>query len=167
MTNRSNNEARSIAWGGLGAGWRENGKISKSKRRTLALDHDLMNLEMIWEKVRSTRRRDAIYEYLIAVFNIVRRWRRRGRRKTLLRHAQAFACVKEDMKAEIYSVMVKATTYGDVKTISKLTRVLRYCDTFIEKREELREFIRKSGGLNGCAASFTKNLGSPRLKPSR
>jgi hypothetical protein len=162
-----NSGDKGIAWNAVGPGWREKGKIKKSERRTETINQDLKNLEEIWIKVRGTRRRNAIYRYLIALDDVVRRWRCEQRPKTLVRHAQVFCDEKENPKAEMYSALIRATTNADVKTVSKLSRVLRFCQALNKHDEDLRSFIKREGGLNGCAAQFAQNFGRPRGKGNR
>jgi hypothetical protein len=46
-----------------------------------AVGDDLAQARIAWKSYQSTRRRDAIYDYLRAVFKIVRRWRKEHRAK--------------------------------------------------------------------------------------
>jgi hypothetical protein len=64
-------------------------------------------------------------------------------------------------------MLIRATTDADVKTVSKSSRVMRYCEQFNTQDEHLRLFIKRAGGLNDCAALFTKSLGCPRVKATR
>ena len=47
----------------------------------------------------------------------------------------------------------------DERTRSKWSRVLRYATEFKDLKEPLRDFIRRKGGLNACAARFARRLG--------
>lgn len=145
-------------------GWLGLKRSTNRQRRAEAIESELKDLQRTWTAVQGTRRRDAIYEYLTDVFAIVRRWTNRGRPKSLLRHTQAFAGQFENDKAELFSVLIGATTDADVKMVSKLSRVLRFCQRYNSESEDLGIFIKRRGGLNDCAALFTENLGSPRRK---
>jgi hypothetical protein len=46
-----------------------------------SVEHDLAQARIAWKSYQSTRQRDAIYDYLTAVFKIVRRWRKEHRAK--------------------------------------------------------------------------------------
>jgi hypothetical protein len=46
-----------------------------------AIDDELAPARIAWKEYQSTRKRDAIYDYLGAVFKIVRRWRKEHRAK--------------------------------------------------------------------------------------
>jgi hypothetical protein len=41
-----------------------------------AVEDELAQARIAWKKYQSTRQRDAVYDYLRAVFKIVRRWRK-------------------------------------------------------------------------------------------
>ena len=47
----------------------------------------------------------------------------------------------------------------DYRTRSKWSRVLRYTAEFKDPGEPLRDFIKRKGGINKCAARFTRRLG--------
>jgi hypothetical protein len=47
----------------------------------------------------------------------------------------------------------------DYRTRSKWSRVLRYAVEFKYTHEPLRDFIKRKGGLNECAARFARHLG--------
>ena len=48
---------------------------------------------------------------------------------------------------------------ADKRTRSKWSRVLRYAAAYKAESEPLDEFIRRKGGINACAARFTRWLG--------
>ena len=47
----------------------------------------------------------------------------------------------------------------DDRTRSKWSRVLRYAAEFKDLDEPLRDFIKRKGGINKCAARFARRLG--------
>ena len=51
----------------------------------------------------------------------------------------------------------------DERTRSKWSRVLRYAAEYKDPDEPLRDFIKRKGGINKCAARFARRLG--RYKP--
>ena len=53
----------------------------------------------------------------------------------------------------------------DDRTRSKWSRVLRYAAEFKDLDEPLRDFIKRKGGINKCAARFARRLG--RCRPLR
>jgi hypothetical protein len=113
---------------------------------------------------RETRSRDAVYSYLRAVFWIVKYYSKRDRTKRLIRAAYRFAGLPFDLNAEPFATVMRCTCKGkiDNKTISKWSRALRYAARF-KKRTPLGTFIKSQGGINACAAFFTKRLGRHRL----
>jgi len=57
---------------------------------SLSVEDELAQAKIAWKRYQSTRERDAIYDYLRAVFKIVRRWRKESRVKASSH--QALAC---------------------------------------------------------------------------
>ena len=51
---------------------------------------------------------------------------------------------------------------ADFRTRSKWSRVLRYAAEFKDHSESLGDFIKRKGGINKCAARFTRRLGRRR-----
>jgi hypothetical protein len=47
----------------------------------------------------------------------------------------------------------------DDRTRSKWSRVLRYAAEFKTPDDPLRDFIKRRGGINKCAARFARRLG--------
>jgi hypothetical protein len=48
---------------------------------------------------------------------------------------------------------------ADKRTRSKWSRVLRYAAAYKADSEPLERFIRRKGGINACAARFSRRLG--------
>jgi hypothetical protein len=117
------------------------------------------------EKVRrasgefqANRRRDAVYEYLAAVFGIVTHYKVRRRTNRLLRHAFEFANLPFDKNADPFSAVVRCTCGNtvDPKTISKWARALRYVRYCKTAQQPLKKFMTAAGGVNGCADRYAK-----------
>ena len=51
---------------------------------------------------------------------------------------------------------------ADERTRSKWSRVLRYAAEYKDLDEPLRDFIKRKGGINKCAARFARCLGRYR-----
>ena len=47
---------------------------------------------------------------------------------------------------------------ADKRTRSKWSRVMRYAALYRKNSEKLDQFIRRKGGINECAARFTRRL---------
>ena len=114
-----------------------------------------------WERFQECRSRDAVYDYLRAVFSIVIHYTVRNRVKRLVRRACKFAGLPADMKADPFAVVIRATSEQKVdrKTLSKWSRCLRYAAKCKKPRVGLMPFIKHNGGINACAELFAKELG--------
>lgn len=124
------------------------------------LGQRLADVANAWDEFRETRDRDAVYEYLRAVFSIVQRYRWKDRTKRLIRRAFKFAGLPIDMNAEPFAVVIQCTCDQqlDRKTVSKWSRVLRYAAQF-KKRTPLKTFIKNRGGINACATLYAERIG--------
>jgi len=54
---------------------------------------------------------------------------------------------------------------ADKRTRSKWSRVMRYAVVYKADSEPLGQFIRRKGGINECAARFSRYLGRPKAGP--
>src|SRR5437773_1215664 len=63
-----------------------------------------------WERFQECRSRDAVYDYLRAVFSIVIHYTVRDRIKRLMRRACKFAGLPADVKADPFAVVIRATS---------------------------------------------------------
>ena len=125
----------------------------------------MLRLEDEWETVQASRDRDAIYQYLAAVFESVMAWAKEGRavnRACRALHLRGRNSVREPepFAAVIYCTADRGKV--DDRTRSKWSRVLRYAAEFKDLGEPLREFIKRKGGINKCAARFARRLGRYR-----
>jgi hypothetical protein len=121
-------------------------------------------LEMIqdaWSVFQASRARDAVYEYLEAVFAIVTHYKVRRKTRKLLLHAFGFAHLSFDKNADPFTAVIRCTCDDDTdnKTISKWARALRYVARCREPRIPLREFMKKAGGVNACADLHARYFG--------
>jgi hypothetical protein len=123
----------------------------------------LIHVEHAWDDFQETRDRDAVYGYLRAVFSIVQHYRWKGRTKKLIRRAFKFAELPFDKNADPFAVIIRCTCEQqlDRKIVSKWSRALRYVAR-VKKRTPLKTFMKKRGGINGCAALYAKQLGRDR-----
>ena len=129
---------------------------------TEALKANLLRLQNEWETVQASRDRDAIYQYLTAVFELVMWWAKEGRavnRAHRALHLRGYNSVREP---EPFAAVILCTADRDKvddRTRSKWSRVLRYAAEFKDLDEPLRDFIKRKGGINKCAARFARRLG--------
>jgi hypothetical protein len=114
-----------------------------------------------WDDFQACRKRDAVYRYLKAVFALVVDCKGRRRTKRLLRRAFQFGGHPVDENADPFATVIRCTSERNVdnKTISKWARALRYAAHCKVPQKRLKTFMKKMGGINGCADRHTRYLG--------
>jgi hypothetical protein len=128
-----------------------------------ALKANLSRLEDEWETYQNTRDRDGIYSYLAAVFELGRWWKHEqkafeyARRALSIQRRQSVPKITEPFAAVIYCTADPERV--DYRMRSKWSRVLRYAAMYKDLDEPLRDFIKRKGGINKCAARYTRRLG--------
>lgn len=127
---------------------------------TSAMD-ELTKAREAWERYRSKRQRDAVYDYLSVVYGIVQRWQKLARTKA---HSRLFMATKHQgsiRTQEPYSVVLFCTSDRalDAKTRSKWSRALRFADRSKLNPQDLTEFLKRKGGINE-AARFESQSGT-------
>ena len=140
------------------------GQAEKASKQTKSLRQRLAHVAHVWDELQETRDRDAVYDYLRAVFSIVRHYLGRRRTKRLMRRACKFAGLPVDMNADPFAVLIRCTCENslDRKTVSKWSRALRYAARSKKPRVRLIPFMRKRGGITGCAALYAEHFGRGR-----
>jgi hypothetical protein len=119
-------------------------------------------LQNEWETVQASRDRNAIYQYLAAVFEMVAWWDLEGKavnRAHRALHLRGHNSVREP---EPFAAVIFCTSDPDKvdeRARSKWSRVLRYAAEFKDLDEPLGDFIVRRGGINRCAAWFARRLG--------
>ena len=120
---------------------------------------NLLRLQNEWETFQSTNARDAVYQYLTAVFDLVSWWSQEGRavdRAHRALHLRGHHSVREP---EAFATIIRCTSDPakvDDRTRSKWSRVLRYAAEYKDRDEPLRDFIKGKGGINECASRFAR-----------
>jgi hypothetical protein len=129
---------------------------AKSKNPKARLRQWLETGHQAWGEFQASRRRDAVYGYLKAVFGIVMHYKVRRRSNRLLRHAFDFADLPFDKNADPFSAVIRCTSGRDIesKTISKWSRALRYVARSKVPDIELSTFMKEAGGVNACADRY-------------
>ena len=127
-----------------------------------ALRQDLTRVRIAWDECQSSRDRNAIYGYLSAVFDLVMWWAAEDRaisraRWTLRLQRLDLPTIDEPFAAVILCTADRQKV--DKRTRSKWSRVLRYSAEYKTSAEPLAAFILRKGGINKCAARFTRCLG--------
>ncbi len=130
-----------------------------------SVEDELAQAKIAWKKYQSTRKRDAVYDYLRAVFKIVRRWRKEHRAKASSHQAlRLTGRARKIRNVEPFAILILCTSDPgkvDAKTRSKWSRVLRYADKFKPDSEKLADFVKRKGGINECAARWSDHLAEP------
>ena len=128
---------------------------------TEALQASLLRLQNEWETYQASRDRDAVYGYLAAVFELVEWWAKEGRAVNRAHRALHLRGHKSVREPEPFAALILCTSdpeKADDRTRSKWSRVLRYAAEFKSLDEPLRDFIKRKGGINKCAARFARRL---------
>ena len=126
---------------------------------TKALQATLLRLQNEWEMVHASRDRAAIYGYLAAVFETVMVWAKEGKavkRAYRILHMRGHKSAREP---EPFAAVILCTSDPekvDYRTQNKWSRVLRYVAEYKDLDEPLRDFILRRGGINECAARFSR-----------
>ena len=127
-----------------------------------AMRQDLHRVRNAWTACQASRDRDAIYGYLSAVYGLVRWWAAEGREidraRRALRLQRLDVCARENPFAAVIRCTAEPAK-ADKRTRSKWSRVLRYAAAYKPDAEPLDAFVKRNGGINACAARFTRRLG--------
>jgi hypothetical protein len=126
-----------------------------------ALERDLERVHDAWNDSQADRRRDAIYGYLKAVYDLVSWWSAEDcdvdRARQALRARGLLPLPRED----VYAAMIRCTAdpaRADKRTRSKWSRVLRYVKMQKDEKEPLAAFIKRKGGINECVVRYGRCL---------
>jgi hypothetical protein len=126
------------------------------------LQANLLRLRNEWETVQASRDRNAIYQYLGAVFELVSWWEHDQREiKHAYRalHLRGYSLVREPEPFAAVIVCTSDPAKVDERMRSKWSRVLRYAAEYKNLNEPLGDFIKRKGGINECAARYARRLG--------
>ena len=133
-----------------------------------ALERDLERVRGAWDDCQTDRRRDAIYGYLKAVYDLVHWWSAEKCDVDRARQALRLRGLLPWPREDVYAAMIRCTAdpaRADKRTRSKWGRVLRYAKREKDEEEPLAEFIKRKGGINECNARYGRCL--RRLAASR
>jgi hypothetical protein len=111
---------------------------------------------------QATRDRNAIYGYLIAVFGLVAVWTAENREVDRARRALRLSRLKVSDREDAFASIIRCTAdpaKADKRTRSKWSRLMRYAAAYKLDSEPLDQFVRRKGGINECAARFTRRAG--------
>jgi hypothetical protein len=128
---------------------------------TEAMKSNLLRLQNEWATAQASRGRDAIYGYLAAVFELVTWWeqeRKAVKRARWALHLRGYSSAREPEPFAAVILWTADHDQVDDRTRSKWSRVLRYAAERKDLDEPLRDFIKRQGGINRCAARFARRL---------
>jgi hypothetical protein len=135
---------------------------------TQALRQDLRRVRNAWAKCQRRRRRDAIYTYLSAVYNLVTWWAAEGREVERVRRALRSRLLEVPEREDPFAAIIRCTADParvDKRTRSKWSRVMRYATAIKDQAEPFQQFVQRKGGINRCASRYTRLL-ERQTKPS-
>lgn len=125
-------------------------RISRS-----VLKVELERLCLVWARVQAQRRRDAVYDFLEAAYDVVSKFSRSGKADRLLRKLHRLDPALDRIREPYAAVIHHCTDYSlDGRTRSKWSRLLRFTEKAKRLREPLDEFVRRKGGINQCASRY-------------
>jgi hypothetical protein len=127
-----------------------------------ALRQDLDRLRGAWEDCQASRDRNAIYGYLTVVYGLVAWWTAEGREMDRARRPLRLHRLKVSDREDPFGPVIRCTAdpaKADKRTRSKWSRVMRHAAAYKPDSEPLDQFIQRKGGINACAARFSRRLG--------
>jgi hypothetical protein len=124
-----------------------------------SLQCDLSRVYEIWRKSRRRHDRFSVYKYLAAVFDLVMVWRKEN--QAVRRSKRALSLERRIWTGPIepFAVIITCTTplaTVDVKARSKWAHALMFAADFKPPSETLKQFVRRHGGINACAAALSR-----------
>ena len=140
---------------------------SQPKNQTIpyslaALRQDLERVRTGWDDCQASRDRNAIYGYLTAVYGLIAWWTAEGREIDRARRALCLQRLKVSDRVDPFAAVIRCTAdpaKADKRTRSKWSRLMRYAAAYKPDSEALDRFVKRKGGINACAARFSRCLG--------
>jgi hypothetical protein len=126
-----------------------------------AMRQDLNRVRHTWAQCQETRRRDAIYEYLSAVYDLVTWWAAEERDIERARRALRSRLLDVPEREDPFAAIIRCTADParvDKRTRSKWSRVMRYVTAAKDQAEPFQGFVTRKGGINRCASRYTRLL---------
>ena len=97
-------------------------------------------------------------------------WAAEGRETDRARRALRQQRLEASDREDPFAAVIRCTaapTQADKRTWSKWSRVMCYAAAYKPDSEPLDRFIRRKGGINACAARFSRRLGARGLPINR
>jgi hypothetical protein len=132
------------------------GKSLMSTRMKIA--NEVAKTRRAWRAYNSSRRRNAVYEFLTAVAAVVDCWKKERRLRDSVNltrnlHQGSVRIWTDDPFLTIIDCAAKQT---DAKARSKWATALRFAAANRDENESIENFMRRKGGINECAAQYSK-----------
>jgi hypothetical protein len=128
----------------------------------ISLNQDIKRLRDLWHKVQGDRDRDAIYDYLTAVYELVEWWTVERRTIDRARRALRLNGLIVPEEPEPFAAVIAASvapSHLDRRQLSKYARALQYAAARDCRAKKLKGFIKdRHGGINRCAAKVSRRL---------
>jgi hypothetical protein len=134
------------------------GNVAYSKESLAA---DLARLRDTWRHVQSSRGRNAIFLFLTDVFELVAWWVFENQANERAERALTLKGIAVPNKIEPYRAVIVASVAPkivDKRTVSKWSRTLRFAAACKPRKKRLSQFIKEQGGINACAAAYSRWL---------
>jgi hypothetical protein len=99
---------------------------------------------------------------LSPVCGLVSVWAAEGREIDRARRALRLQRLKVSDREDPFGAVIRCTAdpaKADKRTRSKWSRAMRYAAAYKPDSEALDQFIQRKGGINACAARFSRRLG--------
>jgi hypothetical protein len=96
------------------------------------------------------------------VYGLVAWWTAEGREADLARRALRLQRLAVSDREDPFAAIIRCTAdpaKADKRTRSKWSRAMRYAAAYKPDSEALDRFIHRKGGINECAALFSRRLG--------
>jgi hypothetical protein len=143
-------------------------EASSDRKQKASVKHQLSAVTEAWDDFQTSRRRDAVYGFLSAVFALVQRHARRGRARRLRRELCNIMGTKVALATDLFTLVIRAVAEADGidrKTVSKWSRALRYVAQVKPASVSVRAFMQQRGGVNGCAEQYAAYLKKANKTP--
>jgi len=96
------------------------------------------------------------------VYDLVAWWTAEGREIDRARRALSLCRLKVSDREDPFAAIIRCTAEpakADKRTRSKWSRLMRYAAVYKPDSEALDQFVQRKGGINACAARFTRWMG--------
>jgi hypothetical protein len=99
---------------------------------------------------------------LTAVYALVAWWTTEGRDLDRARRALRLRRLEISDRDDPFASIIRCTAdpaKADKRTRSKWSRLMRYAAVYKPDSERLEQFVQRKGGINACAARFSRSVG--------